>query len=503
MTPYHSTLAARGALAHRVFVASVVFAFACVSPARAQLSQKQKLVAPDGIAGNSFGIAVDASPDRLVVGAAHAPGASAGAAYVYTRQPDDTWTFDARISVGTAITFGDRVAIWNDRVAVRTSLPGVAGGTVLTFDRVAGTWTQSGLFSAPNFTEPIGDVAVGPTDLAMSAGHKVYTMKPLGFGWTYSQTLTPPAGLNVQSIAIGEDVLVVGEFESSGSAGFGDVAVYKRTVSGLWIFAQDLPPSDLPAGQHQNYGRNVALGDGVIVVDCDAGAYVYELVGATWTLAGHLPNTGVPAASGKRAYLAHPATNSIDVRERQPDASWPLLETEVPGDGVAGDTFGAALATRAGQLVVGSPQDDDLGGESGSVYVETIVPPLTIDRTTLSLSSGGVVNFTLTPGLPQAGRIYWTFGSLTGTAPGLSIGLLHLPLNQDNYLLFTMASPNVLPLVNSLNVLDAAGHGAAAFVLVPVAIPTLAGTQVSHAFITLKNANPAWVSNAQTFTLVP
>jgi len=58
-----------------------------------------------------------------------------------------------------------------------------------------------------------------------------------------------------------------------------------------------------------------------------------------------------------------------------------------------------------------------------------------------------------------------------------------LPLNPDVYFNFTINHPNQGPLVNSLGLLDAAGHALGAFAIPPGTNPALAGLTVNHAYL--------------------
>ena len=68
-------------------------------------------------------------------------------------------------------------------------------------------------------------------------------------------------------------------------------------------------------------------------------------------------------------------------------------------------------------------------------------------------------------GSANAGRAYWIFGSVTGTTPGIPLLGVNIPLNFDLYTSFTIANPNVLPLLGFRGGLDASGRASASFVL--------------------------------------
>jgi hypothetical protein len=79
------------------------------------------------------------------------------------------------------------------------------------------------------------------------------------------------------------------------------------------------------------------------------------------------------------------------------------------------------------------------------------------------------------------GRRDGAVGSASGTAPGITVAGVALPLNPDPYLVSTIALANQGPFVATLGALDADGRAAAALVLPSGAGPTLVGLELHHA----------------------
>jgi hypothetical protein len=77
-------------------------------------------------------------------------------------------------------------------------------------------------------------------------------------------------------------------------------------------------------------------------------------------------------------------------------------------------------------------------------YVGTL--PLTASPATISIATGGTQTFTLNAGSQHGSRLYWLFGSLTGTSPGVTlisaVGAVTIPLVPDFYTTITIAQPN-------------------------------------------------------------
>jgi hypothetical protein len=123
----------------------------------------------------------------------------------------------------------------------------------------------------------------------------------------------------------------------------------------------------------------------------------------------------------------------------------------------------------------------------------------------VSTSAGGTVEFDLVAGSSKAGDLYLVMGSLAGTSPGIDYQGFNLPLNLDNYLLYTInhASGGALP--GSFGTLDALGNGAAALVLPPGVAASATGQTVHHAFAALDPVTLAVTrtSNAVATELLP
>ncbi|MDZ4064446.1 MAG: FG-GAP repeat protein, partial [Coriobacteriia bacterium] len=167
--------------------------------------QKAKLLASDGGASDYFGYSVAVSGDTAVVGAYRDDdkGTDAGAAYVFTRNGDGTWTQKAKLlaSDGGAFDyFGCSVAVSGDIAAVGASNDddkGTNAGAAYAFLQDAnGTWTQQTklLASDGGGSDYLGcSVAVsgrtvvagayGDDDEGSDAG-AAYVFTGDGFNWT-------------------------------------------------------------------------------------------------------------------------------------------------------------------------------------------------------------------------------------------------------------------------------------------------------------------------------
>jgi len=125
----------------------------------------------------------------------------------------------------------------------------------------------------------------------------------------------------------------------------------------------------------------------------------------------------------------------------------------------------------------------------GVIYQgQSLSPQLTGSVTSIDLGVGGTLNFTLTAGAANAGRLYFLLGSATGTSPGLAFAP-PIPLNYDAYMQLTLSSPNAT-ILNSLAFLDGSG-GATAQLPVPGGVFThLAGAHLDHAYVVFDVPGP-------------
>ena len=145
-----------------------------------------------------------------------------------------------------------------------------------------------------------------------------------------------------------------------------------------------------------------------------------------------------------------------------------------------------------------------LHGKSAPVAMDEVTldlsPLLAADVASVSMSTGGTQRLDVCAGPDYASRPYWIIGSLSGTTPGVDFAGLHLPLNVDSWTLYTLAQPNVGPLVGTLGTLDAGGAATARLVL--PADPSLIGLRGDHAAVVFANGRVAAISDAVGLDLV-
>lgn len=118
------------------------------------------------------------------------------------------------------------------------------------------------------------------------------------------------------------------------------------------------------------------------------------------------------------------------------------------------------------------------------VHLPSAAEALSADTELLAASVGGTQTLFLDAGPDHAGATYQVLGSVTGTAPGLLLDGVLVPLNVDAYFLRTLTQPVSPTMVGGLGVLDAQGR-ATAQVIVPGGFPAGVGLTAHHAFVVL------------------
>ena len=194
----------------------------------------------------------------------------------------------------------------------------------------------------------------------------------------------PSDGANLgEALALEGSWLAIG-VDSDDGAGedAGAVYLFERTGEG-WTERQKLLASD-GAPQHR-FGAAVAMDEGTLVVGAPGAgdpasgrAYVFTLDGGSWGeqqilggggAAGDEFGTAV-AVRGDHLAVGAPGaggdTGAAFAYDRG-DPAWTPAGEFIPGD--AASAFGAAIAIDATTLAVGTPEDDDDGLFSGSVFL--------------------------------------------------------------------------------------------------------------------------------------
>jgi len=197
------------------------------------------------------------------------------------------------------------------------------------------------------------------------------------------------------AIAMDGDVAVVGAWlDSDNGPSSGSAYVYRNTGS-QWILENKLTASE---GEPSDYfGISVAISGGAIVIGApgvddfgaDSGAaYIFKFNGVNWieqtklyasdATAGDWFGNAV-ALSGNSAIIGAVLSDhnnnglvSGAAYHFEFDGSvWSQQAILLASDAAAGDRFGTSIAMTDTTLVIGSPENDDNGDDSGSIYIFT------------------------------------------------------------------------------------------------------------------------------------
>jgi len=322
--------------------------------------EEQKLLAPDGAAGDKFGNSVAISHGAAVIGAVGDDdnGTSAGSAYVY-RFDGTQWVQEQKLLPWFVVRFdwfGAAVAIDTDVLVVGApgrDVSGPVSGAAYVYRFDGTTWVREQTLVASdagwsdNFGRSVsisGDVAlVGAylADDAYECSGAAYVYRFDGAHWPEEQKLRPWDGGQVEarfgcSVAVSADAAIVGAYQHNHAAGNSGVAYVYRFDGSAWKGEQKLAASDGAA--YDRLGAAVTVDGNVAVVgapldddggDASGSAYVYRFDGITWNQQAKL-------------------------------LAW---------DGAPGDQFAYSVAVNGNVAIVGADADDDNGDDSGSAYV--------------------------------------------------------------------------------------------------------------------------------------
>lgn len=402
-----------------------------------QTSRPGQFVAPSDLeATDQFGYSIAASGDTVVVGSRYAKvdSAKVGAAYVYVKGADGTWTQQAKLTpsdptIGNPASgkrFGQSVAIDGDTIVVGAPYesPGIESvGTAYVFTRSAGLWTQeskldlppqvpSGIATSgtprvcralkassfsglafPNNARFGGAVAISGDEVVVGAfgayvvdgeasAGAAYTFKRSGSNWTSTQTLidVPATKFNQfgESVAISGKHLLVGspgKPGSSPSSYAGKVTAYEKTDQcggEFWIRSGDIAIADVPADGR--FGASIQVsGDQAVVMAQGLGAQVFPDYPALFR-------------------FAHDGT------QWTPTSTKPLNGMD-PGP-LTAFSGTAAVIDETGSVYVGLA---DLGTGGGAMLYGPETPLTTPYETPLTVAAPGVLVNDFTVDLPLIG----------------------------------------------------------------------------------------------------
>ena len=379
-------------------------------------TQKAKLTAADGATGDNFGVAVDLQEETLAIGASadDDKGTDSGSVYLFTRS-GSTWKQAVKLTASDGAAgdgFGGSVSLENSALLVGApgdDDKGAGSGSGYVFARSGTTWSQQGKLVASDGAagDALGVAAAldgglallgasGDDDKGADSG-SAYLFTLNGTTWSQHGKLTASDG--AAGDALGSAVALNGSAGALGApkdddkgADSGSAYVYRRIGFNL-VAPSKLTASSGSAGD--GFGTGLALDLSHLLVGApgddvngfNAGsAHLYSRSGNSWTFVHKLLNTGAKPVdalgtsvglSGDTALMGMPGENT-----KGPNAGAALLQQLCLARGLKqsqkathflgthGDLFGHDVGLSGSDFAfVGVPNDDDLGADSGTVYL--------------------------------------------------------------------------------------------------------------------------------------
>ncbi len=296
--------------------------------------QTAQLTSQDEAVGDQFGVSVDASGDRLIVGAAGAD-SGAGAAYVFERGASG-WKQVARLTapgVAAGDSLGGAVAVDGDLALVSAIGADSGAGRVYAFRRAGQSWEPAGRLSVEG-TKPADrygralDVAGGMAFVSGarsdSTGGAVFVFSGTGKAWGQPVKVAAADADRVSrfgaAILAGKNLLLVG---APGMNRFRGAVYAYRPGQGGWSPAGSMAPPD--SAERTLFGAAISVSSD----------------GDVWI--------GAPGTNDFRGAV---------YRYAKSGEGWGLGTTFALDSLDGGDGFGGALAAGDGVAAVGLPGDD-------------------------------------------------------------------------------------------------------------------------------------------------
>lgn len=247
------------------------------------------------------GSAVALDGDRVILGAPS--DGDAGAAYVFERNDDGTWSQTARLepdpAAADAMAFGTTVALEGNLAVIGDSEdPGMGasqGGAFYVFEETNGAWTQTHLVTPPadrthDDSEFAKSMALeGDTLFVGAQGQNTAVGEDTGAVFVYTVTASSVALEQVFTADdagtndfFGNDVAISGStalvsaliHDVDGQTSAGAVYVFERLGDGTWVQGEKLT-APTPTAREQ-FGETVSLDQGTGLVTSLDAAYVFE-----------------------------------------------------------------------------------------------------------------------------------------------------------------------------------------------------------------------------------
>ena len=360
-----------------------------------------KLIASDGATDDFFGSCTAISNNIIVTGAPYEDenGDYSGSAYIYEFDGANWNETKLLASDGaTGDRFGRSVAVNGETVVIGSE----NSESIYIYKFNGKIWEESKIVASDGsgnafFGQSVAvsgeTVVVGAyyDDDNGSASGSAYIYQFDGANWNETKLLASDGATYDYfgiSVSISGDTVVIGAAgDDDNGTNSGSAYIYQ--FDGTNWNETKLLPSD--GESTDDFGGRVAASQNIIVVsatsDDDNGegsgsAYIYEFDGANWNETKLLASDGESSDDFSRSVAVNGETvvvgadsnddnglNSGSAYIYQFDGTnW--NETKLlPSDGSSNDNFGESVSVSNDAVVVGAPEDDDNGSNSGSAYI--------------------------------------------------------------------------------------------------------------------------------------
>ena len=227
-------------------------------------AEAAQIAASDKFDGDGFGASVDANGTSMIVGATRQNDGK-GAAYVFTRGNNGTWTQSGRITADSSAEgdqFGGSVAIAGDFAFVAAPGQSNQAGAVYVFRRRGNAWSQVGKLTGSAIARSLFGLALASNGEQLFVGMpgfnsgtgQVLVFTQSNGQWTESAKLAPAGGGRNDRFGMSLDLR--GEELLIGTPGANSVIIYEPAGQGEWRETGRLASFD--AGRTDAFGVSVA-----------------------------------------------------------------------------------------------------------------------------------------------------------------------------------------------------------------------------------------------------
>ena len=375
--------------------------------------QVVKLTASDTAAGDQFGKSVSIDKCYIIVGSPFKNLGEEGSAYIFYQNQGgaDNWGQIAKLTASDAAPgdqFGTSVSISGNYAIIGAPFNNVGSinsGSAYIFYQIYGMWYEittlivCDIFTDDRFGTSVSinkDYAIVGAPLqngtgADSGSAYIFYRNQDGIDNSWGQVTKLTASDNDNGDQFGRSVSIWGEYAVVGSpfnddvgSNSGSAYIFYRNqneIADSWGELEKVLGNDIAAGNEFGWSVSISQGNTIIgsLKDSSAGsnsgsAYIFDSVQKTYKT-----NICCLESFSKDLYLYYTDVlppNTVAELEfsktinQVPGKAYSDPEVKiVPNDGVIGDQFGYSVSISGDYAIVGSPFDDDVGSNSGSVYI--------------------------------------------------------------------------------------------------------------------------------------